>query len=63
MPDAAGAIVDRHSLNIFKDRVPNYLERLEKYDSHSLLEMAGNSIIITGDTHTNVGDIAVYLLA
>jgi len=38
--------------------VKSYLDR---YDSYTVLEQIGNSLIITGDTGTNVGDVIVYL--
>ena len=62
LPDIAGAIVDKCSLATAQAKgidVPSYLER---YDSHTLLERLGNSLVVTGDTGTNVGDVIVYLL-
>lgn len=32
------------------------------FDSYTLLQNIGNSLIITGNTGTNVGDIIVYVL-
>ena len=34
---------------------------LERYDSYTLLNYIGNSLVITGNTHTNVGDVILYL--
>ena len=39
--------------------VQSYLDR---YDSNTLLKKLGNSIIVTGNTGTNVGDVIVYVL-
>ncbi len=62
IPDAAGAIVDHTTLDTYKSRVPDYLYRLKNFDSYNLLQKAGRSLIITGNTGTNVGDIIVYLI-
>ena len=35
---------------------------LERYDSHTLLSLVGNSILMAGDTGTNVGDLIIYML-
>ena len=62
LPDVAGAIVDQDSLAIFRTKVPDYKLMLENFDSYTLLQKAGSSLVITGDTHTNVGDVMVYLI-
>ena len=60
LPDVAGAIVDNSSLeNAGGIDVAGYLDR---YDSNTLLNMIGDSLIITGPTGTNVGDVILYLL-
>jgi glycerate 2-kinase len=61
MPDFAGAIVDDQSLEFFKGREPDLRKGIELFDSHRLLSLTGNSLIMTGNTHTNVGDISLYL--
>jgi glycerate-2-kinase len=38
------------------------LSHLERYDSYNLLRETENSIVITGSTGTNVGDVMLYLL-
>jgi glycerate 2-kinase len=60
--DVAGGIVDDQSLAVFRRLRPDYMDLLRTYDSYTLLESVGNSLIVTGDTHTNVGDLIVYLL-
>jgi glycerate 2-kinase len=60
--EAAGAIVDANTLADYKARVPDYFNRLENFDSYNLLKKAGHSLIVTGITGTNVGDIMVYLI-
>jgi glycerate 2-kinase len=62
IPDIAGAIVDQQTLQAYKTKAPEYRLLIKNYDSHTLLQKAGNSLIITGNTNTNVGDIMVYLL-
>ncbi len=62
LPDIAGAIVDRHSLETAQAKKLDVDSYLERYDSYTLLDKIGNSLIITGDTGTNVGDVIVYLV-
>ncbi len=62
LPDAAGAIVDNHSLENAVNKgidVPRYIDR---FDSNTLFSETGNSLIVTGSTGTNVGDVIVYIL-
>ncbi len=62
LPDVAGAIVDNHSLDSARARGIDVKAYLSRYDSNTLLRRIGGSLIVTGDTGTNVGDIIVYLL-
>ncbi|MDP2719489.1 MAG: DUF4147 domain-containing protein [Dehalococcoidia bacterium] len=62
LPDTAGGIVDRESLKFYKDRGVNVISYLERCDSNGLLGQTGNSLVVTGDTGTNVGDVIVYIL-
>jgi len=62
LPDVAGAIVDNNSLDIAKTKGIDVEPYLDRYDSNTLLDRIGNSLVITGDTGTNVGDIIIYLL-
>lgn len=57
----AGAIVDRESTNAAAAKSIDIRGYLDRYDSHSLLRVLGNSLIETGNTGTNVGDIAAYI--
>jgi glycerate 2-kinase len=61
MPDVAGAIVDVNSLEAARRKNIDIQSYLDRYDSHTLLEKIGDSLIVTGDTGTNVGDVIVYL--
>ena len=61
MPEVAGAIVDNKTLETLSHNVPDINRYIEYYDSNSLLGITGNSLIITGNTHTNVGDVILYL--
>jgi glycerate-2-kinase len=58
----AGAIVDKHSLQVAVSKNLEILPYLDRYDSHTLLEKLGHSLIKTDHTGTNVGDAAVYIL-
>jgi glycerate-2-kinase len=62
LQDVAGAIVDKISLNTAKSKRIKIHSYLDRYDSNTLLNKIGNSLIITGSTGTNVCDIAVYIL-
>jgi glycerate-2-kinase len=58
----AGAIIDNNSLISARDKKINVEMYLKKYNSYNLMKSIGNSLVITGATGTNVGDIAVYTL-
>lgn len=62
MPEVAGAIVDNETLKSFRANNLDAAAFLQRYDSNTLLSRAGHSLIITGDTFTNVGDIMAYLI-
>jgi len=62
LADVAGAIVDNNSLIRAKSRGVDVKKYLKKYDSNGLFKKIGNSLIVTGDTGTNVGDVMVYVL-
>ena len=62
LPDVAGAIVDGNSLAKAKASDLNIKAYLDRYDSNTLLSQIGTSLVITGDTGTNVGDLILYLL-
>jgi glycerate 2-kinase len=62
LPDVAGAIVDQDSLETARAKQLDIEAYIEKCDSYSLLKKLGNSLIVTGDTGTNVGDVIVYLV-
>ncbi|MGD9116417.1 MAG: DUF4147 domain-containing protein [Dehalococcoidia bacterium] len=61
LPDVAGAMVDRNSLDTAKAKGLDIAAYIEKCDSNTLLKAIGNSLVETGDTGTNVGDVIVYL--
>lgn len=58
----AGAIVDKNSLNAADSKRIEIQPYLDGYDSFTLFEKIGNSLVKTGNTGTNVGDAAVYIL-
>ncbi|MFH1639623.1 MAG: DUF4147 domain-containing protein [Chloroflexota bacterium] len=62
LPDVAGGLVDSSSLEAALSLGIDVRGYLDSYDSFTLLEQMGNSLVITGDTGTNVGDVMVYVL-
>ena len=62
MHDVAGAMVDNDSFSRAKASGVDVQSHLDRYDSNTLLGKIGNSLVITGDTGTNVGDVILYLL-
>ena len=63
LPDVAGAIVDQSYLDVAQTKGIDVKSYIETYDSNTLLRQIGDSLIITGDTGTNVGDIILYMTA
>ncbi len=61
MPDIAGAIVDNDTARTVQECSLDIESYICRYDSNTLLKSVGNSLIVTGDTGTNVGDIILYL--
>ena len=62
LPNVAGAIVDNRSLEIAVNKGIDVSPYIERFDTNTLFSEIGNSLIITGSTGTNVGDIIVYIL-
>lgn len=62
LPDIAGAIVDDTTLHTAVAKRLNVRSFVDCFDSYTLLQNIGNSLIITGNTGTNVGDVIVYVL-
>ena len=62
LPDVAGAIVDNNSLVRARAKGIAVESYLEQYDSNTLLAKVGGSLVTTGHTGTNVGDVIVYIL-
>jgi glycerate 2-kinase len=60
--DAAGAIVDNSSMRSLHVETEELARFVERYDSYGLFNKTDDALIRTGNTGTNVGDIAVYLL-
>ncbi len=61
IPEVAGAIVDQDTIQTIRRKAPDFQARIDSYDSYSLLSRTENSLIITGATNTNVGDLILYL--
>ena len=62
MPEIAGGIVDNNSLVDQKITTQDIQKYLTKFDSYNLLKQLGNSLVLTGKTGTNVGDIMLWIL-
>jgi glycerate 2-kinase len=62
LPDIAGAIVTDDSLKTAIARGINVQSYIDRFDSYTLFEKLGNSLIETGSTGTNVSDVMLYLL-
>jgi len=62
LEDVAGAIVDNDSLSRVDGGKASIESCLEDCDSNTLLSGMGNSLVITGNTGTNVCDVIIYLL-
>ncbi|UCF79048.1 MAG: DUF4147 domain-containing protein [Candidatus Eiseniibacteriota bacterium] len=60
--DVAGAIVDDKSLATARAKQLHIRSYLDSYDSNTFLAGLGGSLIVTGNTGTNVSDIMVYAL-
>ncbi len=62
LPDVAGAIVDTNSQTKARISKSDFHSYIERYDSNTLLSKIGSSLVKTGNTNTNVGDLILYLL-
>jgi len=62
IPDVAGAIIDKATITTIIKKKIDVRRYIEKFDSFNLLSVLGRSLIVTGETGTNVGDISLYLL-
>ena len=62
LPDVAGAIADSTSWQTANESKLDTESYLKRYDSHTLLKSIGRCLVITGETGTNVGDVALYIL-
>jgi hydroxypyruvate reductase/glycerate 2-kinase len=62
LEDAAGAIIDNTSIIDAEEKGLDVEKYLKKYDSHTFFNELGSSLVVTGKTGTNIGDIIVYIL-
>jgi glycerate 2-kinase len=62
MPDVAGAMVDERSLQAASANGIDIKDYVDRFDSNALFKKLGRSLIITGNTGTNVSDVLLYLL-
>jgi glycerate-2-kinase len=63
LADVAGAMVDDHSYNVAHAAGLNVEDYVRRFDTYTLFQKMGRSLIITGPTGTNVSDVILYLLA
>ncbi len=62
LPSIAGALIDNNTISKVKAYGINVKSYIENFDSNTLLTELGESLIKTGITGTNVGDIMLYIL-
>jgi len=62
LPDVAGAIVGNDTMGRLNQKGIDVQSSVDRFDSYNLLEMAGNALVRTGATGTNVGDVVVYIV-
>jgi glycerate-2-kinase len=62
LPDVDGAMVDNNTLLRAKSHGINVQAYIDRFDSNTLFKKIGGSLIITGNTGTNVSDVMLYLL-
>jgi glycerate-2-kinase len=62
LPGVAGAVVDGASLMRARREGLDIAGYIKRCDSYSLFERLGASLVLTGDTGTNVGDVMLYIL-
>lgn len=60
--DAAGALVGRHTFLMAKEAGIDIVKYIKEFDTYNLFKKIGNSLIKTGPTGTNVGDIMMYYI-
>jgi len=61
--EIAGAVVDRETLSAAHRGMIDIETYIQRFDSNTLLNQIGGSLIVTGETGTNVGDVILYMLA
>jgi len=62
LAQVAGAIVDSETLRSAIGKGADLTESLKNYDTYSFFEKAGNSLIKTGNTGTNVCDLILFIM-
>lgn len=62
LPGIAGALADNETAAAIKVRDIDVADYVFRYDSYSLFDQIGRSLVKIEDTGTNVGDIVLYML-
>ncbi len=62
LPNIAGAIADNNSLKTANDKKIDIARHIKNYDSSAMLKKIKNSIIMTKEAGTNIGDLIIYIL-
>ncbi|NHI94834.1 MAG: DUF4147 domain-containing protein [Candidatus Lokiarchaeota archaeon] len=60
--EIAGVMIDDQSYHQAREKNLNFVEFLSKNNSHKFFKRLGRSIIVTGDTGTNIADITLVLV-
>jgi glycerate-2-kinase len=60
--DYAGVIIDDETTKTTKKKDLDVESFIKRFDSNTFFKILGNSLIETGDTGTNVGDLIIYIL-
>jgi glycerate 2-kinase len=63
LPDVAGAMVDNNTLLRATSRGIAVKAYVDNFDSNTLFKKISGTLIITGNTGTNVSDVMLYLLS
>lgn len=61
LPDVAGAMVDDRTLETVHAMNIDVRDYVDRFDTNALFNRIGRSLIVTGPTGTDVGDIMLYL--
>ena len=61
LPSVAGAVIDSESFKLAKKNKIKIDQYIKSFDTNTMFKKLGNSLVKTGSTGTNVGDIMIYI--